>query len=294
MIEAIRSLFSRRGLEYADAIPFSVCKILSPRRLERLSFQPQSVIVFAVPYYAGQFPGRNLSLYALAKDYHLYFRKLSEALREELASLWPAASFAFFADASPLDEREAAARAGLGVIGEHSLLITEKYASFVFLGEILTDLPYSEIGTRDDFSIRRCEGCGRCLSACPRKGGECLSALTQKKGELSEQEKERVREGGLLWGCDTCQLVCPHAANAQITPVDFFREDLLLVLTEEGLLSMSEEEFSKRAFSWRGRKPLLRNLALFSGEKADKHENREPERSCPSQDLCLFEKGPKT
>ncbi len=274
MIEQIKAFFEKRGILCADAIPFSLCRVREERRLARLSFVPESVILFAVPYLVrnssfSQKP--NLSLYARAKDYHLFFKHFSADLLAELVTLFPDASFAPFADASPIDEREAAAKAGLGVLGKHSLLITEKYASFVFLGEILTDLSYERLGTRQDFTVHFCEGCGRCLAACPRKGGECLSALTQKKGELTEEEACRIREGGLIWGCDSCQLACPHAAAAEETPIAFFRENLLFSLDEETLLSMRDEEFSERAFSWRGKGPLLRNLAILSeGKPSDK------------------------
>lgn len=270
MIESIRALFEERGIVYADAIPFSLCRVREPRRLARLSFVPQSAILFAIPYLVrnnslSEKP--NLSLYARAKDYHLFFKRFSADLLTGLAALFPGASFKAFADASPIDEREAAVKAGLGVIGKHSLLITEKYASFVFLGEILTDLPYERVGTRQSFALRFCEGCGKCLAACPRGSGECLSALTQKKGELAEEEADRIRAGGLIWGCDRCQLACPHAATAEETPIAFFRENLISHLDEETLCSMGEEEFSERAFSWRGKGPLLRNLALFRGGK---------------------------
>lgn len=264
MIGKIKELFDARSVIYAEAIPFSLCRVINERKAKALTFLPQSAILFAIPYYAGEFEGRNISLYAIAGDYHLFFKDFSGELIEALRALYPQASFAAFADSSPIDEREAAAMAGLGVIGQNGLLITEKYASFVFLGEILTDLSYEKIGTRKDFSLSYCEGCGKCLAACPKGEGACLSALTQKKGVLSKEESEALGRGALIWGCDLCQTACPHALKAEKTPYAFFGSDLIPTLTEEALLSMSKEAFSARAFSWRGKEPLLRNMKLMT------------------------------
>ncbi len=262
MIAALHALFSDRLIEYADAIPFDECKILNDRKLAEVGFSPKSAIVFAIPYYAGAFSSRNLSLYAVARDYHLFFRRFSEELSDALSALFPNACFAAFADNSPIDEREAAAKAGLGVMGKNGLLLTKRYGPYVFLAEILTDLAYEKIGTLDAYSVKLCEGCLACLDACPKKE-VCLSALTQKKGALSKEEEEEILSLGSVWGCDVCQSACPYAAHADVTPLAFFKEALIPHLTVDILDAMSEEEFKARAYSWRGRKTILRNLRLF-------------------------------
>ena len=95
---------------------------------------------------------------------------------------------------------------------------------------------------------------------------ECLSALTQKKGALTPEEQDALRRHPLIWGCDDCQLVCPlnraALSGAHDTPLAFFRAERLLCLTPEALAGMPEECFRERAFAWRGRAPLERNLAL--------------------------------
>ena len=98
-------------------------------------------------------------------------------------------------------------------------------------------------------------------------GMDCLSAVTQKKGDLSEDEKAYIKKYGSAWGCDICQLVCPLVKKAidggAETPIEFFRENRIKNLTPEALSEMTDEEFKKRAFSWRGRATVERNLRLL-------------------------------
>ena len=160
----------------------------------------------------------------------------------------------------------AAAAAGLGIIGWNHLLISEKYSSFIFLGEIVTDLELPSKLREIGF----CENCGICASACPvdLSVEDCLSALTQKKGTLTAAEEEKILRHGLVWGCDRCQTACPHTQRAIeggtiYSPIDFFSEKCIPTLTADALEGMSDEDFCTRAYSWRGRETILRNLKLF-------------------------------
>jgi epoxyqueuosine reductase len=161
----------------------------------------------------------------------------------------------------------------------NGLLITPDYGSLVFLGEILTDADYPAVTGADtpDFPDQppTCERCGACIKACPMgcENGDrsaCLSALTQKKGELTETEKAAILQGGLIWGCDACQLACPH--NTRVIrdrndpPVPYFIRDRLPCLTKERLSAMSDEDFKSRAYSWRGRPVITRNMGIFEHE----------------------------
>lgn len=262
MLKKAERIFSSAGIEYADALPFSMCRVINEGKIKRLGFEPATVIIFAVPYLYELHCDANISVYAAAEDYHLFFRELFEALVPELSALFPEGNFAVFADNSPIDERDAAAKAQIGVIGENRLLITEKYSSFVFLGEIITDLPADKLITLEDFTVRRCRGCGKCAAACPSPDS-CLSAITQKKGELSEEEERLIKASGCAWGCDICQLVCPCSEKINPTPVDFFKKNLIFRLTSEEIKGMSKPEFSRRAYAWRGKKTILRNIELL-------------------------------
>ncbi len=263
MLHEISELFSEFGIEYADAVPFSECTVINRGKMRRIGFEPQTAIVFAVPYLRRFYDDINISLYAVSEDYHIFFSRLFSELLLRLGKMFPDGRFAAFADNSPIDERTAAAKAGLGVIGENGLLINDKYASFVFIGELITDVPPRFIVTRGDFTVYRCEGCGRCTEACPQKGGQCLSALTQKKGELTQSEKEMIKASGCAWGCDICQLVCPHSTTAAMSEIAFFSEKTIARLTRDIISAMNDDEFMRRAYAWRGKKTILRNLELL-------------------------------
>ena len=276
MFKKIKQLLADNGILLSAVLPLSACTVTRPYLLERASIDLSgSAVVFAIPYHAPacEVSERNLSRYAVGKDYHLFVENLAEQLLPLLHHEFPNAKFSFFADHSPIDEREAAAKGGLGIIGQNGLLITKPYSSYVFLGEIITDKPISD-GLYKLTDVSYCENCGACLSACPYAKGEiteCLSSLTQKKGELSEKEQEALSRYGSVWGCDICQEVCPHTQEADAhgtlsSPISFFHESPIPHLTYNGVREMSDAEFSKRAYAWRGRKVILRNLSVFEGE----------------------------
>ena len=98
--------------------------------------------------------------------------------------------------------------------------------------------------------------------------GECLSAVTQKKGELTEIEAGAIKKYGSAWGCDICQEVCPYTIHAKrkgtiYTEVEFFKKSLTPILDSDTVNSMSDEEFAERAYSWRGRNVISRNLKIL-------------------------------
>ncbi|MBR7094741.1 MAG: DUF1730 domain-containing protein [Clostridia bacterium] len=269
MRNAVRELFLTEGIEAFGVLPYAACRETYPTLLARRdpTFTPRSVLVFLVPYYTG--PAENLSLYAVSRDYHLYMRTLAERLAATLATAYPTAKFLSFSDHSPIDERHAAASLGLGLLGDNGLLIHKKYGSLVFIGEVFSDLP----APPDAATIppASCEHCGACRRACPTGaltgGGDCLSELTQRKGALPPEAFLLMRRHATVWGCDLCQTACPHtrraiAANAT-TPIAFFHEARLPHLTLATLAAMSDEEFSERAYAWRGRKTIERNLTEY-------------------------------
>ena len=288
MLDTIRSLLGAP----ACAIPLSVCKPGKTYLLDKAGIPPTgTAILFAIPYVMTSdvdAPERNLSLYAVPRDYHGYAKELEAILLPSLREAYPSHTFALYADHSPIMEVDAAARAGLGVKGVNGLLITPKYGSFVFIMEVITDADYEAVAGAPvpDFPDEPplCEACGACLSACPvgcREGDRtrCLSALTQKKGQLTSDEEMALRAGGLVWGCDRCQLTCPHnhrvLAQGADTPIAYFREARLIRVSAEDIVAMSDEDFTSRAYSWRGKAVITRNCLLLEAEKSHHFERRE-------------------
>ncbi len=271
----LEDIFKEEKIEYYAPTALLRAKVQKPYLLERCGVCAccGSALMLLVPYFSGE--SENLSAYACSRDYHLYFEGLFDRIIPKLRELYSSYSFWGFADRSPIDEVHAAAMAGLGIIGENHLLITEKYSSFVFIGEIISDMPPENYGmelyTKE---AGGCCSCGSCKKSCPRglSPSECLSALTQKKGELSQSERETLALHKTAWGCDICQNVCPYTREAVkrgsiITPIEYFHESRIEKIDLDMLYGMSDEEFYRRAFSWRGRETIARNLQILGGKQ---------------------------
>lgn len=263
----IVELLKNEGIELFSFLSLDECIITKKYLLDRIGITSGSAVIIAVPYVSDDFSLGNISEYAKPRDYHIFFSSLFAQLTQKLKSEFPDFTFVGFADHSPIDERHAAALSGLGVIGKNGLLLTEKYSSFVFLGELITDSPLSS----DAGEIKYCSGCQKCVSHCPssrlQKFG-CLSAVTQKKYALSDEEAALMCDFGTVWGCDACQTVCPYTERALkrgtlFTNIPFFKEKRIYALTYRLVSEMSDEEFSERAYSWRGRETILRNLSIY-------------------------------
>ena len=145
------------------------------------------------------------------------------------------------------------------------LLINEKYGTYVFIADIVTDVPPEALGAIKPQPLSTCSHCGACRRACPTgilrgECDKCLSAITQRKGELDENELELMRKFDTVWGCDVCQTVCPHNRHPEITPIEFFHKDRIEYLTSDILTALTKDELKSRAFGWRGRKTIERNL----------------------------------
>ena len=273
MFEKLLNFLQKKNINLLGAVPLSACRVIRPYLLERANIQNGTVFVMAVPYFttACEDTERCISAYAVPRDYHLFFEELYKELLPYLAECFPANRFAAFADHSPISELHAAACAGLGVIGKNGLLLTERYGSYVFLGEIITNAALTSYARE----ISHCIDCKKCVNTCPvnLKIEGCLSAITQKKGELSKNEITAIQKNHCAWGCDTCQEVCPYTVSAIkngtiFTNIDFFKNDLDPVISTALINSMSDEMFSQKAYSWRGKNVILRNLKILEDKES--------------------------
>ena len=264
--------FISRGVESFAYLPAGTLPVIRPHLLRDLP-DVRTVLFAAIPYYVSG-ETSNLAMFARGRDYHAFARSLGNGAAAILQQSHPQAKTAAFADHSPYNEVSGGAMAGLGVIGDNGLLITEKYSSFVFIFELLTTLTPAETEAEGipcgEGTIRHCEHCGACAATCP--GGcigldraTCLSAIGQKKGEWSKEEFRLFRSGKYAWGCDVCQTACPHTqraiqAHTIDTPVPYFRENRLSLLRADAVEEMDASAYAAYAFGWRPKEVMLRNL----------------------------------
>lgn len=267
MKEKIKACLLGHNIDTFTILSYADVRETNSRIMEREGFTPRSVIIYLLPYYAGECV--NLSRYAASLDYHIAISEINIALEKVIKAEYPTARVKGYGDHSPIDERHAALIGGLGIAGDNGLIINEKYGSYIFIGDLVTDIDPELLGASAPVEIQRCEGCGACKRACPTgilrgEGEDCLSAITQRKGELTEGERQLMRQFNTAWGCDECQSSCPHNRAPRLTPVEFFYRDRIPHLTRELLDGMTDEEFSHRAFAWRKRKTIERNLDILS------------------------------
>lgn len=181
-------------------------------------------------------------------------------------------------DTGELVDVRVAERAGLGFVGRNGLLITEEFGSWVYLGEIVTNIDFEF----DAPGVFGCGECTRCIKACPTQallgdGGlnakRCLSYQTQTKDMMPTEFRKKM--SNVIYGCDICQLVCPYNQDK-----DFhFHEEMAPKIAEvapvlKPMLTMTNREFKEQfghlAGSWRGKKPLQRNAIIALANLGDR------------------------
>ena len=252
--------------------PFTAADV-EERLLGTTEFTPKSAIVCLFPYYVEHTGPSNLSRYTWGTDYHLVINEYLEKLIEKLQKKNTSAQFSKHCDTSPLADRYMAYLAGLGFYGKNNCFISPKWGSYVMIGTILTTLEFEP-----NTPLRQsCMGCNRCITACL---GQCLghdefnydtckSYLTQKKGDLTNEEETIIGKTPLVFGCDVCQEVCPHNQSIPATPIPEFQHvEPYIDINEIETLTNKEfkAKYGHRAFSWRGKKILIRNQNIIEGK----------------------------
>ncbi len=217
-------------------------------------------------------PRGSISLHARGPDYHRILGEGLEALAVHLRELFPGAHARAFVDTGPPLDRAVAARAGLGWFGKNCSIITPFFGSLVYLGEVLTDVHLPP----DDPLQGGCGACTRCIDACPTGALEepyvtnrnvCFSYITQRRGFMEERFREAL--GNRLYGCDTCQNVCPF--NIRFLARVGASEEGFPPLEE--ILGMDnrafEDTLGKTSAGWRGRTTFQRNAVVALGNSGD-------------------------
>lgn len=199
-------------------------------------------------------------------DYH---RVLKDRLEKLILHLKDIGDFdyKYFVDTGPLVDRELAKKAGLGYYGKNCSLINPDYGSFIFIGYILTSL---DLEGETEVLASQCGDCNLCLRACPTGALEapyklnprkCISYLSQVK-DIPQALRPKLQNK--IYGCDTCQDVCPKNKDI-IVPnhKEFIPEVTKGIVYIEELFKMSNREFSDKygsmAGAWRGLNNLRKN-----------------------------------
>ncbi|WP_257351427.1 tRNA epoxyqueuosine(34) reductase QueG [Pseudalkalibacillus decolorationis] len=212
------------------------------------------------------------------KDYHHVLRDRMQKLEEFITKLVPNANTLSMVDTGELSDRAVAERAGIGWSGKNCATITPEFGSYVYLGELITTVPLPP----DQSMTDQCGTCNKCVDACPTgalvTGGQldsnkCIAFLTQTKGFLPEQYREKL--GNRIYGCDTCQQVCPENKGIDIHHHPEMEPDPEIAKPKlKPLLSMSNRQFKEKfgpvSGSWRGKKPIQRNAIIALGNFKDR------------------------
>jgi epoxyqueuosine reductase len=253
---------------------------------ELLFENPRSIIAIAVAYPSklksppksepGAYRGM-LSRTAWGEDYHYVLRNRLARLEEFIRSRVPDARMESMVDTGALVDRAVSERAGIGWSGKNCSIITPEFGSWVYLGEMLTSLPFPpDMPVTED-----CGDCTLCLEACPTgalvgpgklNAQSCISFITQTKGFV--EDKFKLKMGNRLYGCDTCQVVCPKNKGKHWThQVELQPDPEIIKPLLQPLLSIGNREYKERygsnASSWRGKKPIQRNAIIALGNFKD-------------------------
>lgn len=203
-------------------------------------------------------------------DYHTVLREKLALLEAFLQEKVPECKIRSMVDTGELSDRAVAERAGIGWSGKNCAVITPEYGSYVYLGEMITDLPFESDKPMED----QCGECRLCLDVCPTgalvQGGQlnskkCVAYLTQTKGFLPDEYRAKI--GNRIYGCDTCQTVCPKNKGKSNWIHEAFKPDPEVAKPLlEPLLAISNRDFKETyghiSGSWRGKKPIQRNAII--------------------------------
>ena len=286
--------------------------------------EAQSIIALAMFYLSeqpekdtgeegGSGPRGRISRYAWGDDYHEIIKPKLQQFAEWLRAyarqeLGEEAQTRLFVDTGRMVDRAVAQRAGLGWYGKNTNILTKGWGSWVFLAEIVTNLPL----TADEPLKTNCGSCEICLHACPTgalpapymlDNTRCISYLTiELRGSIPLELRPLM--GNLIFGCDICQQVCPvnHRAErrlglreqgkqqAQQGREGRHERQLPLIQVQPRqefqprpgtgsnpelipLLSLTEEEFRERfrhsPIKRTKRRGLLRNVCVALGNSGD-------------------------
>ncbi len=244
----------------------------------------RSVVCVALCHEPGRDQGRDhrlgrIARYAAGEDYHRVMReKLSTLEREIEHDLLPGSSALWYSDTGAILERGWAERAGLGWIGKHAGLLSERFGSWFLLGEVLLN---RALAPDPPPAREHCGTCSRCIDACPTRAivapyqldaRLCISYLTiELRGAIPVELRASI--GDWVFGCDICQEVCPwnrfappaREARLHARTLEGWTLERFLTLDQEGFDVLFAGSPIRRA----RRAGFLRNVCVALGNRGE-------------------------
>ncbi|REK74901.1 tRNA epoxyqueuosine(34) reductase QueG [Paenibacillus paeoniae] len=248
---------------------------------------PQSIIAIAIAYPSKLMdppksePGARRGIMARSawgEDYHKVLRNRLERLEAWLRERVPETRVESMVDTGALSDRAVAERAGIGWSAKNCAIISPEFGSWIYLGEMIANLPLPP----DQPITESCGTCTKCIDACPTgalvgpgqlDAKKCISFITQTKGMVEDEYMRKI--GNRLYGCDTCQVVCPvnrgknWTHQPELQPDNELAKPLLVPM-----LTIGNREFKDMygftSSAWRGKKPIQRNAVIALGNFKEK------------------------
>jgi epoxyqueuosine reductase len=215
----------------------------------------RSVITLLLNY----FPAREqpagaprIARYAYGEDYHDVIRhKLKELLgriREEIGEVEGRG----FVDSAPVLERSWAVRSGLGWVGKNGNLLHRQAGSYFFIATLIVDL---DLDYDAPFAGDYCGTCRRCIDACPTEailenkvvdGSKCISYFTIELKDQLIPATMKDKFEDWIFGCDTCQEVCPwNRFSSTTSEIAFSPLPEILNFTTSDWEALTEDRFKE-------------------------------------------------
>ncbi|MGD9880221.1 MAG: tRNA epoxyqueuosine(34) reductase QueG [Reyranella sp.] len=217
-----------------------------------------------------------ISVYAQGRDYHEVLKSKLKALGRFIWDTYQH-ELKVFVDTAPLMEKPMAEAAGLGWQGKHTNLVSRRFGSWLFLGEILLSVELPADAPETD----HCGSCHACLDICPTRAfpapyrldaRRCISYLTiEHEGPIDRELRPLL--GNRIYGCDDCLAVCPWNKYAHLAREAALAPRAALDAPSLVVLALLEVDYFRRRFAGTaikriGRDRFVRNVAYALGNSA--------------------------
>lgn len=213
----------------------------------------RSVITLLLNYFPAQEQSADapkIAKYAFGNDYHEVIRNKLKIFLQEIKEQIGDVQGRGFVDSAPVLERAWAQKAGIGWIGKNGNLINKESGSFFFIATMIVDV---ELQFNDQLAKDYCGTCTKCIDSCPTDailpdkvidGSKCISYFTIELKDALIPEAMKAKFDNWMFGCDTCQDVCPWNRFSKTTnEINFTPVPEILNFTKNDWEDLTEESF---------------------------------------------------